>query len=305
MTHPVRLRVRRIGTPRWAQWDHQAGYGVEDMNMYLVTGEQPEWGWGIPLVHRAIASPSEGLPVPRKPADGCNFSNALGYWAALLHVCLYSLGWVRPETGLFRMLHAEGHDEFMVLEDLEELDMSFGPGGLDLRLQLIRSVWRRDGDLPLFVAWLAELELHDYRAELEDIMAQRFDQWTFEVDRRWIDQQADRASRLRYPTPAPAGDPLHLSVHCSAPLGDSHSTDQSACAQRFSVNDARTATLTVESMRGWYRTLVHETSALPDQGRNFAVEVYAQHVGWLGTYRRSPTTGVWHAASEDAHLFGY
>ena len=89
------------------------------------------------------------------------------------------------------------------------------------------------------------------------------------------------------------------------PVWNGLGPDESARAQRFRVHNARTATLTVESMRGWYRALVRETPELPDRGRNFGVKVYARHVGWLGTYRKSPTTGVWHAASEDAHLFGY
>ena len=158
---PIRLRVRRVGAPRWAKWDSHTGPGMADM--YAVTGEQPDWGWGIPLVHRAIASPSEGLPVPRKPAEGCNFSNALGYWAALLHVCLYTLGWVRPETGLFRLLESVDPE----FGDVEDLDAGFDDAEVDPRVQLLRSVWLHDGDLALFVAWLSRFDLYQYRDLLE------------------------------------------------------------------------------------------------------------------------------------------
>ena len=211
---PIRLRVRRVGAPRWAKWDGHPGPGMADM--YAVTGEQPDWGWGIPLVHRAIASPSEGLPVPRKPAEGCNFSNALGYWAALLHVCLYTLGWVRPETGLFRLLESVDPE----FGDVEDLDAGLDDAEADPRVQLLRSVWLHDGDLALFVAWLSRFDLYQYRDLLGEVTGQRFDQWTFEVDRQWVEHQADRAAQVQYPTPAPGGDPLHLSGHCSGPLAD-------------------------------------------------------------------------------------
>lgn len=301
MIEPVRLHIRRIGAPRWARWDNKSMPGWADM--YDVCGEQPEWGWGIPLVHRAVASPSEGLPVPRKPAENCDFSNALGYWAALLHVCLYSLGWVRPEIGLFRMLEAEAEaDEF---DDLEGFDPGLVEAILDPRVQLIDSVWRRDGDLPLFVAWLATFGIHQYRDWMGEITGQRFDQGNFDVDPRWLDRQGERAGRLRYPTPGPGGDELHLSMHCLGPLAGSSSSEDGRAPDRFALRDDGTATLTVSSMQGWYRTLLLQTAAVPVRETDLAVDVYSQPVGWLGRYRKSPMTGMWHAASEEAHLLGH
>ena len=61
------IRVRRLKTPPWAKFGSDAHH---DHDAYRRTGEQAEWGWGIPWTYRALASPSTGEPMPAAPTPG-------------------------------------------------------------------------------------------------------------------------------------------------------------------------------------------------------------------------------------------
>ena len=198
------FHVRRIGSPRWAQFEESSRL-PKDLDLHL-TGEQAEWGWGIPLAYQTLASPMTGLPVPRKPRQGCKLSDATGYWATLLHLCLFSVGWVRPERGLLTM----GTEDWPWIEDQEG----------DAVLRFIDRVWNKDGHLDLFVAWLSRWGVLHVLGDFEVLTQESFDRSPTSLDGDWLDQQTARADQLDCPAPKPAGDPLHLSAHCRGPIAD-------------------------------------------------------------------------------------
>src|SRR4051794_2081888 len=83
------IRVRRLKTPPWAKFGSDAHF---DHDAYRRCGEQAEWGWAIPWTYRALTSPSTGEPMPAAPTPGAALHAATGYWAALLHLLLFSFG---------------------------------------------------------------------------------------------------------------------------------------------------------------------------------------------------------------------
>lgn len=286
------LHVRRIGSPRWAQSNES--FRLPEGFDRRFTGEQAEWGWGIPLVHQAVASPFAGLPVPRRPHRGCKRSDATGYWASLLHLCLYSLGWVRPERGLLAL----SSDDWPWTIDPET----------EASLALIERIWKRDGQLDLFIAWLSRWGVLDAVDDFEVLAQRRFDRSPTGLDRDWLDRQTARAERVDHPTPNLEGDSLHLSSHCRAPIIDpaeyGPTTSIEAAWYRDSGN-RRTATLVTDSMHSWYRLLIVHARDLPERGAGWQIDVVAKPVGWLGTFRRSPNTDIWHSVSESTHMLAH
>ena len=53
-------------------------------------------------------------------------------------------------------------------------------------------------------------------------------------------------------------------------------------------------------MTGWFRALLDAA----DELANCAVDVIVASVGYLGTFRRSPVTGLWHTGTHQLHLQG-
>jgi hypothetical protein len=99
-------------------------------------GEQAEWGFAIPWVHRALASPLTREPILEAPNPGADISRGPhAYWSSLLHLLVYGLGWVRPDRGL-RWWYDSGKPV------------------ADRTLQLISQIWGADGQLDWFAAWL-------------------------------------------------------------------------------------------------------------------------------------------------------
>jgi hypothetical protein len=64
------------------------------------------------------------------------------------------------------------------------------------------------------------------------------------------------------------------------------------------------AVIVVDSAVGWYRTLVAEGNALPGDPNAWSVDLVIAPVGWIGTFNRSPETGLWYSGAHDLHLKG-
>lgn len=93
---------------------------------------------------------------------------------------------------------------------------------------------------------------------------------------------------------------LHLAGHITAPLEN----EGNVKLLRSSPSERR-AVLLVDRMAGWYANLAQAGSALPNLGgRSWHVEVVWRPVGWLGTYRRSRTTGLWFSGGHRYHVQG-
>lgn len=235
---------------------------------------------------RWLAAPAgtEHLPAPPQPGD--RHAAAAGYWSALLHVLIYSLGWARPDLGLRWWVDG-------------------GKPADDPRLRLL-AIYDADGMLDLFSAWtsttqqlapveqLAELTKYTGTADRPPYRPDLLD-----ADSRRLAEQLGPLSP--YSNSSDGWDPLHLSTHCVGPL-------ERPAADPLLVRTGRSqrqAVLVLDSLRGWYRALAEAGAGLPDIGdRSWRIDVIVRPFGHLGTYRRSRTTGLWFAGRHRHHLPG-
>lgn len=281
------MRLSRVRTPAWVI--DGEGSSEEREAQRDATGEQIEWGFAIPMIYRALASPHTHEPIVAPPQRGHEFHVAArGYWTALLHLLTYSFGWMRPERGLHWW------------------DSNGNPTD-DLRFELISEVWQADGMLGWFHAWLyTRAPGSDGSTIIEELTGYRDADVNDEARQRnpgWVDDRIDQADASGVPAPVGHGgwDPLHLSVHNSGPLEPA----PPGVTLIHSSSAERRAVLVADSMVGWYRALADHGSALPSLGdRSWHVDVFARPVGHLGTFRRSRDTGIWFAGPHRYHLVG-
>lgn len=256
--------------------------GLETTEVQNLFGEQAEWGFSIPWMCQVLASPRSLRPMLQQPQPGDHLgSGALAYWSSLLHLLVYGFGWSHPGRGL-RWWYDAG----------KPID--------DSKLALISEVWDADGQLDWFAAWLWTTGACNYITRPIGTSSDT----RVEVDADWLEGVERRINESR--TPSPYGvesDPLHLTAHIDGPLqrrmrGRSQLT--------LHPTGRRTAGFFVDSMTGWYRALCEDAVALPgdDAGRSWAVDVVVRPVGWLGTFRRSRSTGLWYTGSHRHHLIG-
>jgi hypothetical protein len=267
--------VSRVASPDWFRGALPDGAGEA---LTAKSGEGPGWGDAIPGLFRTLAAPLTFEPMPALSEPPDRHPDALGYWTALLHMLIYSLGWARPDRGL-RWWYDTGRP----------VD--------DPRLAVLDHVWRRDGYLEDFALWLSNstwiLPLH----QLAELTGHADDDVTVEPHPEWT-----AAARVREHSMFDGGsDPYHLSVHTTGPLEQPRGE---ALLLRSGRTD-RQAVLILDSMVGWYRALSEEGAALPELGeRSWHVDVVVRPVGWLGTYRRSRATGLWFSGRHRSHTPG-
>lgn len=279
---PSKFRIERVPVPQSIAADSSKHLP------YDATGEQYEWGYAIPWMFRALASPSTNERMPAAPQRGDDVYAATGYWASLLHLLSYSFGWARPDHGLHWWFEAGK------------------PVDGDPRLHLLSELWDGDGQLDWFAAQLASMaaESHTFPlATLTEVTGYLDSGSGASFEREWIESQRSVAASSGIPSPISDGgsDPLHLSYHCSAPLEEPVGEP----VLLRSGLDQRQAVLRLESMVGWYRALAEQGGTLPElHGRSWHVDVVVRPVGWLGTYRLSRSSGLWFAGRHRFHTPG-
>jgi hypothetical protein len=241
-------------------------------------GEGPGWGYAIPGLFRTLAAPLTFEPMPALGNPSERHPDALGYWAALYHMLIYSLGWARPDRGL-RWWYDTGRPTD------------------DPRLALLDQVWRRDGHLEDFALWVCRSTRAIPFHQLGEVTGYRDDGLPVEPHPDWLSGARGGAKSLF----DGGGDVYHLTDHRSAPLAEPRGKP---LLLRSGAADRR-AVLVVDSMVGWYRALVTETAKLPPlHDRSWYVDVVVRPVGWLGTYRRSRASGLWFSGRHRHHTPG-
>jgi hypothetical protein len=221
-TNPSVL-VARVPSPDWLRATLPAE-AAEALSAKW--GEDPLWGCAIPGMFRALASPLSFEPLPETPDPSDPHRNALGYWTALMHMLLYSLGWARPDRGL-RWWYDTGRPTD------------------DHRLALLDHVWYRDGHLEDFALWVSRGQwvLGEAQYQLAELTDHHDDGEPVEPHPDWT-----AAERTRDGSVFDGGtDPYHLSVHTSGPLAEPRGEPlllRSGHADRRGV-------LLLDSMVGW------------------------------------------------------
>ena len=227
---------------------------------------------------QALADPNDNRPMLRATRRGDDFRpGALAYWASLLHLLIYGLGWSRPDRGLHWWYDA-------------------GKPTNDSKLALIHDVWDTDGQLDWFAAWLWTTATCVYPEQELPVAADT----RVAVDNAWLQRVEHQIADSRCLAPYGGGyDPLHLTGHIKGPI----TLTRSASVLSTSGTDPELFVLAVNSMSGWYR-LLEKRRDVDSETAALKVEVVASTVGSLGIFQRSPRTGRWHSAQEHQHRAG-
>lgn len=250
----------------------------------VLGGTQP-WFWGMPGVHQTLASPLSNAAVPEPPYGPDSPHHAtLGYWTPLHNLLLYRLGWSRPDRGL-RWWYDAG----------KPVD--------DPTLAFIAAVWDRDGRLDGYLAWLLRLEsvfLDPTRDAYGSHPGHDFS--LPEAWRSWFAETIRQRDAALYPNFSfdISGDSLHL---CRS--GGQNYVPDAAATLVVTDTANRRAALHTSSADNWYSTLTTKAVSLPEIGNNsWYVDVYVKPIGFLGTYRRSRSTGHWFSGRHRVHSPG-
>lgn len=243
-----------------------------------VLGGQHPWTWAVGLPYRALVSRHGGSIMPSAPTQRTDIFDAVGYFAVLQSFLTYSFGWPRHDKGLIWWCDA-------------------GMPTDDPRFALIRETWVEDGLLDSYVDWCTT---HPVMTAL-DAFADNPDHRPLELSLKWRRRLPGEVASLN-PT-SPYGMHLEFGDHIRSPSEARGHTG----SRILGVDpDARTATLVAETVTGWYASLVEHGEQLPPLtgGRSWRIDVFVKPIGFVGTYRRSKSTGLWFSGRHAYHVVG-
>jgi hypothetical protein len=300
MDSDFRRSVRRVLIP-----EISPGSSIADDGQF-------EWVWAVPLPYRVLVDPRGASAMPASPRDALTadrygnirgaLAQGLGYFACLQSFLTYSFGWTRHDQGI-RAWHEAGRPT----EDprLALIDAVWG----DDRMLLRYAAWSTDAASGRGESWLGE-PLHRFMDTPADLTPMAQDGAWEEIVRRERDTAiADD------PSTSPWGMHLGLGSHIGAPAAwggtPNMATDGPATpAWRARLIGAdpvrRRATYVSDRVYGWYAGLAALGGGLADApgASSWRVDVLVKPYGFLGTYRRSRTTGLWFAGRHRHHMMG-
>lgn len=263
-----------MNNTEWAHDSDQAAFG-----------DSGPWVRHLPLAWRLAATPAGAASPPPDPTDAYLRALSLGsdpdseahaaliaYWAPLLQLCHFGLGWTRPDLGLSRWLE-------------------MGAPTDDPALEVIARWWspQRLGDV---LAWAAAtdhfLDTASQMAEIGDLR---------NVDLTSVPDRYEHRRTAAWSAVWGGGsDPLHLGHHALVAIQASDAPPAYSGVRRTDGADptgsgAAHRALFLPTYAGWYRTLLTQRPTAI-AGRSVRTDVVCPAVGWLGQYRQSRETGL-------------
>ena len=216
----------------------------------------------------------------------------IAYWAPLLQLLVYGLGWTRPDIGLATWL-------------------SKGCPVVDPVLRVVNDWWGQDGVIDV-IAWagvkggvsialkpsanFGSVSKQPHERPFRDNADLRRRRTTQEWQRTW----------------GGGSDSMHLTHHVASPLilpqghHPTHFDQRSVDAKdphaipRFSIVQ--------DTYAGWYanffRCFPTSSQSRGLNGRSVRVEIFVRPVGWLGEFRQHSTTRLWFRGRSSVHLWG-
>lgn len=267
-------------------------------------GDQGPWVRHLALAWHACSVPDVDVPLPTDPTEAFAAAAAgtlapdrysqlheelIAYWAPLLHLLCFGLGWTRADLGLMRWL-----------EQGAPVD--------DPILRVVRRWWgtRR---LTEFVSWTA---VSPTVLELGREIAQR-GQYPHFDDTRAPDSDHLQQARLAHTWQrvwGDSGDPLHLKHHCVTPIGFPHSSsrrpfDPVPHWPHDDGNGVPRMAVVTDRYVAWYTLLWHYQAQRAPSGRSIRTDIVTKPVGWMGEYRHSDVTGAWFRGQHRWHRLGH
>lgn len=262
-------------------------------------GHPDPWEWGLAMPYRCLADPEGALVMPASPDEIPNeYANwdrrhlqQLAYYTTLQSFLTYSFGWTRHDKGLIWWYeHGLPTD--------------------DPRFNLINEIWVRDATLAGYLGWVVS-RMHDSpEPALAPLRpwAERFDLTPAHVPDVVANSLRDA---LKSDLWGGGSDPMHLwgGQHAGAPSGPQVFGDTGIMSEArlvFADPIQRSATVIVETAKGWYARLAELGGGLPQlrNGPSWRIDVIVKSIGFVGTYRRSRDTGLWFAGKHRYHTVG-
>jgi len=257
-------------------------------------GDDGPWQLNVPSMWRAIADPHGRHFFPKVGAPKAAESDLdalVAFWSPLPQLLQFSFGW-HPTDGPHPGSEVSdgkrvqmGTGALHLASALQGGPSWGGLGGEDPRVQFIQAVW--GPHLDVFAAWcLRDEKLVEH---LREMRKQPFSS-----------EEVPFAQNL-------TGDTLHLSRHWGTPWRKAFEMADESLEGREEEKtcivsaDGAEAVLLLERYVGWYRML----TKVGPQVEATQVDVVVKPVGWLGTFQRSPLTGIWYSGDHDLHMVGH
>lgn len=268
---------------------HFANPEGDDFANVPAWGDQWAWTWAAVHAFQVIADPatSKPFPVPVLLGDDdelnheLRFLNDLASFSALLALTTYRLAWTRPAWGFARYLASPMTKK-------------------DMTLQFIQRHWNRDA-LRMFSSFATRVPIQGSTSkrgqEVPKEVAEFLKSWGKYVDGRFKRTSDDHLISRG------GTDPLHLMSHL--PKSWSRFTRPVAGNLPFREVRRNHYLLTLPEAMGWYGYLQDFSDSRNIHLLETAlVDVYIDTVGFMGTFRYSEQTNLWHTCSREVHLLG-
>lgn len=285
-------------TDTWTDW-------TSSTQARQVFGDQGPWVRHLALAwHAANVPPGLDVPLPLDPtteiarckADGIGdldrlHGDLIAYWAPLLHLLCFGLGWSRADLGLARWLERGAPTE-------------------DPLLRVVDRWWGRERVLD-FVAWAATNEtVIGFGSRIAETGGyRRFDEAP--LPDRYHEQRRKPAWQAVW---AGGTDPLHTVGHSAVPVTYPDEGDETPFNPVPHMEGAYAATdpaavprmvIVTDTYRAWYALFWHYRPERGGNGRSIRTDLVCKPVGWLGEYRFSTVTGAWFRGHHRWHVLGH
>lgn len=266
------------------RWDVSANLAGE-------LAENGPWAWHLKDAWHACSTDSPEVRTHRQPKVGVEDWHAkfIAYWTPMFHPLIFGLGWSRPDIGLLRWRDMGYPTVDPIL-------------GATLR-------WWGKGRLEDLLAWAVTTAVFKSQSETFTLLtgAHVPDEEEIPDTPEWRRRREESDWKAAWGE----GEPFHLKAHALAPIAPLYGEHGKPCQylgrpDRGPVlyeDPGAGLVLLFDTYFAWYRRLL-ETADKISVVAEFPVDVIVKPIGWLGTYRFSGETGIWHRTEEWIHVLG-
>jgi hypothetical protein len=223
---------------------------------------------------------------PAEPTEPNEPFDAVAYWESACYLMMALLGWTNPAKGLLWWYNHK--------QDTYD----------DIRLALLKDIWNQNNELDLLAAWFWSvghkwtdyfhlMARHADRGLCRPVQVSPDSAWWEDFHRKFPADESHKQS----PYSCYGSNPLHLlmfSEQWEDPVYNCKPEKISAKIPR--------AILTLPNAKGWYPSLSSSCKELGLLG--YDIDVLSKDIGWLGSFRLSPVTGLWYQGRHHIHLEG-
>ncbi|QGG41841.1 hypothetical protein [Aeromicrobium yanjiei] len=252
-----------------------------------VMGEQGPWIRHVAAAWQAAATDAPDVPIPARPSLDTDHEDVIAYWAPLLHLLVYGLGWTRPDLGLEAWRQKAWPTE-------------------DPILRVVHRWWGEEGVLDV-LAWTAS----NGGIAFDLVSVNGASQIAHHLINRRVTDSPDlerrRATAAWQQVWGGGWDSMHLTIHVDSPLRapDDH---QPTFFNAPVVGPDHLTTprwhISTPTYAGWYANFFHYMPGTGTNGRSVRTDIVVKPIGWLGEFRQHKKTKLWFRGRSSVHLWG-